>query len=445
MQSLLFIGIIIATNFFSTVSKANGGMCADLFPTTAIEKEYQAFESQRTASYKSLEDHKSMLADSHYASKRKIFEELGYEFTDRKMLTPSFEQFVSNYNKALDKRGIPHNLRLQPSLVLKRELETGLQVDFLTPGKDPWPEDSNIHVFNPAIDRFNIPAKATMKALRAGRWPLLDSFHDASHFASFIENPGYMMAIVKSIQGLPPLQKGSSIPSRIFSNLEILALADPTKIPAIRSLLQTPEVKYATSFLPLKTFLEKIDSMPEADLIQHAETIVDNYHLLLKEYGAAVYRPYEKNEVLSFNGGTGGAPKPVLRSHLTRENDANVTDANSNTFAIHTPNRIKAFLELLKSNPPPTLKELDFLELHSDAEIQPMLVKLIREQVALAEYILWNSSHIPVENWIQISLGSEVISPNNPVAIMTRDVFGPTSYQYLMLMKANKPTQPSHE
>lgn len=451
MKAQTFL-MAMALCFLPGIGYSSSNMCSQVFSELTSEAQetrdfyrykYEQFESNRKdiSASRELE---GFQMDSAGPTKRRAFEDLGYVFTKDAIQSPSFEAFTKNYNKILDRKGVPQSMRLQPAIVLREMYPPGgrePEYIFFIPGKDKWPESRNFTIVDPKLgEAFNLPAKVITQGLRQRRWPMLDALHDASHFASFAENPEYMMAVVKAMQTLPKMERGSSLPSRIFTNMELLALADPAKVSEIRQLLFTPETKYTNGFLPLRVFFERLEGMKDADLLAHATKVAARFDSLMKEYGAGVYHPYEKNRVLFDRTGLTTDPYVAMSNYLSDYRSRELDNLNGHTFAALVPQKMRVLLSVLDPNSgkPFKLDEFNYQTyLNENLEgARRLIFQALLDQTVMAEYILWNSSQIRVENWIAATMSSEDMDINSPAALMIRDVFSPDSYQYIKMMRA---------
>ncbi|RYZ93587.1 MAG: hypothetical protein EOP06_00020 [Proteobacteria bacterium] len=458
MFKSLTINIAALVIMLAVANRAEAAMpvrCEQAFGTVFIQsseayrKLVDDFDKRRVidGNSRAHDELRAIESDPSGPQKRQMLEKLGYVFGNGSIRVPPFQVFLKRYNSIFDEQGIPADLRIQPAFVF----HTGKTFSgysnqegeflFVTPGLDSMPEQQGLRLVDPATDQFNLPTKASMQALRSGRWPMLDAFHDGSHFASFAMNPSYMIAVAKHIKSLPKLKKGSSLPSRIFMNLELLALADRDQLAKIKALLSTPEVGHASGHLPFRLFLKSVDALSESELRAHAQRLSEQYVGLMKDYGAGPFHSLEKEILKSAEGLAGNAYKDFKAMLVARHED-NIGDVYTNSFTAILPQKIRTLLTLVqKELTEQELSGLDYLVIdNTRGAVRANVFQMLRERVALAEYVLWNTSQFTAAEWVAATVSREKMDLNSPAALLIRDAFSFEGYQYRMMERSQGPT-----
>ena len=89
------------------------------------------------------------------------------------------------------------------------------------------------------------------------------------------------------------------------------------------------------------------------------------------------------------------------------------------------------------------LKISDWGELQGESvpqikDSREFIIYLIRKELARIEYFLWNSSHIPVGEWVKTLLNDGPLDPNTPVVLILRDYLSADSEVYRRLFEDYK-------
>ena len=215
---------------------------------------------------------------------------LGFEIRNGELIPPSFDPFVKNYIQLLNSAKVPEGRRILPATVLVRGVGDSRQYRLVTPGLDPWPSEPGFRVLK-GCEEFNLPAEVVREGLLRGRYPLMDSPHDIFHFVSFAMNPKYMMALYEGHQRIAHLSLTTNLERRIFFAQEALSLGDPQKISAMKNIFAASRAGVTESFSAYADFYRK---MPHAELVAHANSLIQKYESLLVDYGGGVVRSWEK-------------------------------------------------------------------------------------------------------------------------------------------------------
>ncbi len=458
-RGLLWIVLALVT--FSITSIGNANSCVTIFENaTLIQNKNRLVQNYYEQMWKPATEQKwavdtigllskeinDILKDPRQNNEKlEAYRKLGVTIKNGQMTGPTFQEFLINYSKLLDKLGVPENERIYPALVLIKDSVDGSsnpEIRFVTPGKDPWPTEPGFRLYG-NDDPFNLPLAATMKAHRAGRFPII-AVHDFGHFVGFIKNPEYMRAIRKAFTQLGPIPKGSSFYLRLAMLIETFSLGNPKSRAEMQNLLATPAVKNGAGLVPMSEFMRTMHELPESDLIAHASKLSANFENLMMDYGGAHIRPterdgpvfqirfdYKKEEL---------PPLRVLNWHMGRRIQAFYAELVPGIQGTE----LKVILEgyakwpIEKNLLEGILKNIYGIDWMNSAELngstpmdaKDLYLKLIREHTARTEYFLWNSSQIPIEKWVSTLLKSGPIDLNDPVMLILRDVFGPDSKTY---------------
>ncbi|MES3037262.1 MAG: hypothetical protein V4736_05075 [Bdellovibrionota bacterium] len=436
-----------------TVSHSQAAMCVGaLKEPTEVDRGYEALVNEFAAAWKqqqsnalSLELDPILKDPSEGPEKKKVLQKLGFTFKDGVMAGPELRKLIENYNTYLNELGIPVKERILPAITLVRDTPTGKEFQYVALGVDPWPKEAGYRIYRFGVDAFNIPIKDMMKAHRAGRFPIL-AYHDVSHFASFAKNTGYMRAVRKTMGALPKVPKGSSFYSRLFMMIEALSLGNPKKIEVMKKTFLTPAIKNGPGWLRLQEFQSHYASLKEEKIVKQTKLMAEKFDSLVIDFGAANFRSYERDNAFSSSAYTYGGKINIAESHvirflmaepgvgfqpmILRSNFAGISGWNLGGL-------VKAY-EKLATDPNALDEQIGTalgnpswkLEGGPHTTGKEVVLQLMREELSKAEFLLWNSSQIPVSEWVSTVLSAEAMNLNSKPAVILRDVIGANSQLY---------------
>ena len=243
VKSLLILNLILlslaascAANSKSCKQSVKGSTAVTL---SEVQRRYdQTFKEQYEGILKSTWQSEISAEMSHIINdksnghlKSTLLKKLFIRKFDDSLTAITLTEFLGRYLQELKIKKVPKKEIILPAVVMIRGES---EIILVTPGVDPWPTDTGYR-FLKSEELFNIPFRAILGGLKKGRFPLMDSIHDVSHFVSFAQNPKYAAVLLKMIEKLPELDKYPIYFSRrLFYALELLSLADPIKIEELR-------------------------------------------------------------------------------------------------------------------------------------------------------------------------------------------------------------------
>lgn len=453
-RTLLLTTALFLTFAFSR-AHADSKRCLDVFAGARVVSEVEAYYEQmweplineiwkdETLAF-AADDAGNIKNDSHDGDrKRAAYERLGFTFAGRDSKFPTFKQFIANFTKAMDELGVPENERLYPALVLVRKgmrREDPTEIRLVTPGKDPWPNEPGFRINHPRLDVFNLSVADTMKAHRAGRFPLM-ALHDVNHFVAYVRSPAYMRAIRRAFLGLGKIPKGSSFYSRFALVSELLILGNPRHRTEMQELFATPSVRKSSGFVRFSEFIETMKEMSDETLLAHAVKLASNYDRLLVDYGGGAVGPGERDGlVYRLKYGTEretlGADDVIQRHFGGNAERRIIPDL---VFGTHGA-ELSALLAAHRSWPMGSARIeallTEKLGANRSAETgKDVIMGLIREEAARTEFFLWNSSRFTAAKWVQTLLNPGPVRLDDPIVLILRESLGTESHLYRRIVE----------
>lgn len=455
LMSILFVfwsegrGYTVCQKFYE---RASNKMAKSVF-----DQHYEGLLDSFDLNFKSMTnpelEKKAIAADlSDGYNKRKILRSFLYDFEKDNYTTPTFRQFLSNYKKWLDLREIPEANRIYPALVLIRGSilsEKGdYDIKFVTPGLDPWPQELGYRIFQigNGQDPFNVPPKDMVRAHHFRRFPLI-AFHDSNHFASFALYNKYSEAINDAFRNITEFPKWPSFEMRLFIVLEYLSLGNPNFINVMKRTFITPEIQHSDGYISLRHFNEAFFSVGDLEVVNHAHYMAKAFDKMMIDYGGASFRSYEKgsNQITDFHKAIGSILLPMPKGKVTNLINSKLSSSAQNNLPSLLsmfkatevqPNRVQD--DILSA-----LKISDWGELR-DGSMPPIkdsrdfILYLIRKELARIEYFLWNSSHIPIGDWVKTLLNDGSLDPDTPTMLILRDYLSADSEVYRRIFEDYK-------
>ena len=377
--------------------------------------------------------------------KARLLEKLLIKKSDDSLTVVGFMEFLDRYILELKTKKVPKKEIILPAVVMIRGEN---EIVLVTPGIDPWPTEAGYR-FLKSEELFNIPFRAILAGLKKGRFPLMDSIHDISHFISFSQNPKYAAVLLKMIEKLPELEKYPIYFSRrLFYALELLTLADPTKIEELKTFLLFPKVKTSTKRISFYEYLQFFQSLDSQTLLVHAQRLVEGYDSFLVDFGGGVHRSFEKNEMIKNDFLDSEQPIQTLVQLLGmfRPELSEVQRSIMGTLPSETLPQLLVFKKLPAQQFQKIANQNSFASNHFFEPGTQTLAKnykqrldqLIYLQMARMEYGLWESANrITVEKWLQETLTVH-LKPNSPILEFTEGVYGTSSILHQIMMNSVK-------
>ncbi len=457
MKSFLVLNLILLS--LATAGAVNGKSCKQsvkanaAIALTEVQKQYdQTFKEQHEEALQSKWQSEITAEWNHIISDKSggnlksiLLKKLFVKKSDDSLTVVSFVEFLDRYIQELKISKVPKKEIILPAVVMIRG---DSEILLVTPGIDPWPTDAGYR-FLKSEELFNIPFRAVLAGLKKGRFPLMDSIHDASHFVSFIQNPKYAAVLLKMIEKLPELDKYPIYFSRrLFYALELLTLADPTKIEALHDFLLFPKVKNWTKRIPFYEYVQFFQSLDSKALNNQAQKLVEGYDSFLIDFGGGVHRSYEKNQMIKNDFLNSEQPVQTLVQLLGmfRPELSEVQRSIMGTLPSEVLRQLLVFKKLPAKKFQEIVEQNSFASNHFNEPGTETLAKnykqrldqLIYLQMARMEFGLWESaSRITVEKWLQETLTVHLKS-NSPILEFTEGVYGSSSILHQIMMNSVK-------
>lgn len=424
---------------------------AKVTPQTDVQKAYQktfteSYSPQQQALLKAdiQAEYDSMASDPAGGAKKiESMQTLGIRRVGQEIEVADFTSLLGFYLQAHKKQKRTDKNTILPAAVLVLG-EPGKISQFLlvTPGIDPWPTEPGYR-FLFSNEVFNIPFRSIIAGLKAGRFPMMDSFHDVSHFLSFYQNKAYTAKLIEMAQKLPTLEKYPiSYSRRLFFALEFLTLGDPEQILVMKQNLLFPGIQNGKKKAAYSDYLGFFLNLEPQALLAHAQKLTELYDTLLVDYGGGSFRRFEENEMIINDYGLRTNDSMVLYQILGLFRD-DLSEVQRSMMGAVPSWTLKGLLRIQKLSPSRFQKvknENMFIANHfAGGDASSKLHALIAQQVARMEYGLWESAnHLSAEKWVADTLGVHM-KPNSPVLQFARDFYGPNSPIFQILSRGIAP------
>lgn len=222
-----------------------------------------------------------------YNSKTKIFE------------TPTWFEFVHNYYAQMHAAGLKDGEFIRPVMVLAKgppfpKNGEAKEIILYDPFRDP-PPPSEFRVYN-NFEGFNLPSQLVNANLRLGRYPLLKSIHDSSHFMAFTRFPWLGKIILQSVKMWPSGEAWPALQRRLFWVLELISLPDTARRNEIlRFLKDSGANKIPQS---LANIQQRFQRQSDSEFLNYAGSLVRFSYDVIVDLSAAVYGSSEKMQII---------------------------------------------------------------------------------------------------------------------------------------------------
>ncbi len=303
-KQFLIIPILIVLQIFSRASFARN-QCIALFAKSAdksdssaisqvykqVDDFYRAFAGSKaremgkqSPSYPlaNMPLNKLILQDPSQGQKKfSTLKTLGFDWTkdsygDVVGVAPTWINFNKRYMSELKRRGIPESEIIRPAIVFVKDHVGGdgmINLKFrefrlVDPTREQLPsEDDGFRVLKATLGEFNLPVNVIISALKEGKWPLLDAFHDVGHFVAFLNYPGYAKTILSRFQKITPAEETIGFKRRKFWLLEYLSLPDPEFRNEIFGFLNSKQITRGDNLASIR---KKTSQMRESEMQVYA-------------------------------------------------------------------------------------------------------------------------------------------------------------------------------
>lgn len=138
-----------------------------------------------------------------------------------KIQSPDWLEFATNF------RNLSKAKKYRPGLVFYRETEGRRDYLLIDPFSEPLPTESQGYKIMPGSVEFNIPFSVVAAGLRAGKFPLMDAVHDATHFVVALKYPEFVDAVIEVFENTKESDYTLGFKRRMFWLLESMSVPDP--------------------------------------------------------------------------------------------------------------------------------------------------------------------------------------------------------------------------
>jgi hypothetical protein len=351
-----------------------------------------------------------------------IFEQLGFEVTSEKIVNPDLETFIKKYSNYLDMKKIPENQRILPAISVRRKSDNKI---LLHNPLVPW--SKNLDEWKPALG-IKLNGRDIAENLAEGRFPLFtEGYHDVFHFIIFAMIPEHAKIIREKNRELIKLKLNKSILNRSAYALEVLTLADSTKLLEISGHLT---IKNVVDTMNFDDFLSAVSNLSPEELSLKSQFWLVHFQKYLTHYSAGMAEPVEK-EIYDIRLYNHMPWSEYILDHFY-DGVRTVKEENSNKILpndilVEGMSHMDTVLKIIVNS-----SERSIEEIFTYPKLDNVMTKdqLLKMQVARMEYALWKSATtVTSKQWTDDTM-KEKVDLLSPTMMFIKDCFGKNSLTY---------------